>query len=497
MIPVLVINRATDIDRLESFTTSAADLKIEPIRIDAFDAHLRGFPFGLFTDLIGTHFWGEDTIKTGAIGCFLSHRRAWQHVIDMGVEAALICEDDVVLTEDLGRPTSVASTVADLDVLFANDRLGAWAEAAFPGQPVSPVADVVEMLARTGGPKEAGLKPSPGADCYLLTRRGAERLLALTEAQRIVCGVDWALVWNSLNIPNEDLSPAFPELEILHDTSISADQPLNAHVLAKPLSRLNPGPSALQHSIKRKISELTARAAHLAHTEFVATVHLGGAQLCFAGRSGPDPVMEMHRAGHLWDEAGIRLLLERFPSGGTFVDIGAHLGNHTVAIGKLGAARLVLAIEANPEIHKILHANIAMNGLTEEVEVAPEALALGASAGDAWLLLNRRRSSETMVKRDAPDESQKIRIRSVTGDEWLSGRPVDAIKIDTSGTEVDILRGLRKTIEAQKPTILIDHSEGSLERIQRLAGELDMRVSATRPSSRKRRDSSLLIPVSG
>ena len=101
-----------------------------------------------------------------------------------------------------------------------------------------------------------------------------------------------------------------------------------------------------------------------------------------------------------------------------------------------------------------------------------------------------------MVKPDAPEaQGQAVPIRIVTGDDWLGGRAVHAIKIDTAGSEVDVLRGLKRTIQMQRPPILIDHGSGALERIQRLAGEIGMKVAATVPSSRQRRDSSLLMPA--
>ena len=130
MVPVWFISRASDLQRQKTFADGAANLNISVEKIDAFDAHRSDFPFGLYADLIGPQFWGEDRIKPGAIGCFLSHRRAWQRLVDTGVDAALICEDDIELTEDLGRLISLASQIKGLDILFANDRLASWAAAS-------------------------------------------------------------------------------------------------------------------------------------------------------------------------------------------------------------------------------------------------------------------------------------------------------------------------------------------------------------------------------
>lgn len=42
-------------------------------------------------------------LNTGEIGCFLSHRAAWQRILDEDLEAALILEDDVQIEFDVFR----------------------------------------------------------------------------------------------------------------------------------------------------------------------------------------------------------------------------------------------------------------------------------------------------------------------------------------------------------------------------------------------------------
>jgi len=212
-------------------------------------------------------------------------------------------------------------------------------------------------------------------------------------------------------------------------------------------------------------------------------------------------VMHAHRSGVLWDEPGLRLLLRRFPEGGTFVDIGAHLGNHSVAIGRLGAAGRIIAAEVNDEVHRLLAANLAMNGLTGRTELAGAGTAIGAAEGEAWIVRNRRRSSETMVKASAPEAAPgeargKIaKVRVITGDTLIGDRPVAAIKIDTSGGEIEVLRGLAATLARQRPVVLIDHATAGLDRVQRVAGQMGLRVDATVASGRRNRSSSLLAAV--
>ena len=498
-IPVLVINRAVDSDRMTAFREAAAAQAVSFERLAAFDGHRPDFPFALHAELIGAHFWGDGHAKPGAIACFLSHRRAWQHLLDRGLGHALICEDDAVLGEDLSRLEQLLPALGAPDLVFANGRLSSWCAAVTQGSHL-PVSEVLAALAAQGGPHAQGLKTSPGADCYLLSARGAGRLLALTAEQRIVCGVDWAMLWNALAHVDDPVAAAFPELGILRGHLEPPDPPLSAEVLSAAVSAQQASlPSAIRHRITRPLSELTGRSSLLTHVESVSTITLGSARLCFAGRSGPDPVTDAHRRGEIWDEPGLRALLARFPEGGTFVDIGAHLGNHAVVMGRLGRAGHILTVEPNAEIHRLLSTNLSINGLSDCTTPVAAGLAAWHDEGDGWLVRNRKRPSESMVKAELAEEARKTAepVRLVPGDPLIAGREVHAIKIDTSGSEPEVIRGLSETLAAHRPLLLVDHAAQGAERIERLAAERSYTLAEQVPSSRRNRLTSLLVPRPG
>ena len=253
-LPVLVINRAADTDRLAAFRQSAGRSGIDPIRIDAVDAHAPDFSFHDYRDLLRDRFWDSDCIKPGAFGCFLSHRRAWQHVVNSGMTMALVCEDDAdfinppdLLQEFLGK-------VPDPDVIFANGRMASWCTAGATDG-VKPLLQVIADLAGLGGPRALGLKPSPGGDCYLVTLNGANALLDRTAAQGVVCGVDWAIVWNGVDSVDARTAGAFPELGILSRT-LRPHQPLKMFALSTPVADQRGGASVLRHSVTVPILDL-------------------------------------------------------------------------------------------------------------------------------------------------------------------------------------------------------------------------------------------------
>ena len=508
-VPVLVVNRAQDTERWEGFVKAAEAVGVAPERVSAFDAHRPDFPFAVHADQIGAHFWGEADVKPGAIGCFLSHRRAWQHLLESGADHALICEDDTRLVEDTARLEALIAARPEVDLIFANDRMAAWSDAcaAAPTEwcALSDVMAGLQSLSLGDWPKR--LSKAPGADCYLMSRTGAEKLLARTTAHKIVCGVDWALV--SAGLGREHLSITEPEggdadqgiaAEIAFCAShlVAPEPVVHAIVLAEPVARLDrTAPSVLKHAVTLPIADLTQTSSVLAHTEYVSTLRLGRAELAFAGRSGNDPVMAIHREGRLWESDAIAALLANFPEGGVFVDVGAHLGNHSVAVARLGAASRVVAVEPNKEITRLLEANLAMNGLTDRIEIIGPGQALGREEGSGWLVRNRRKSSESMVKSDL-SESQREEAEEVsmlTGDGLLSGQRVDAIKINTSGSEVEVLKGLGEVLSEQRPLLLVAHTSGQEDRLQRVLDEYGYRLKATFESDRKNRCSSLMVPA--
>lgn len=488
---VLVINRNSDTARLGHFRRAAKRQGVKPVRITAVDGLVEAPPFHAWAHLIGPHFWGEDQIKPGALGCYLSHVRCWQHVVERALDWALICEDDVELALPADEIEAIGAGMGELDILFANDRLAT-------GGAQDTVANALARL-------EAR---APGGDCYFITRRGAERMLERSAAHKITCGVDWAMVWGALTA--EDPVPDLPEIALLRDHAGAALGGLNARVAATPVAYQRPRTkSTIEHSITRPIAEISGGEARLAHADHAALIPFGPAHLGFVGRSGNDPVMTAHREGVLWEDAAIRALVQRFPEGGTFVDIGAHVGNHTIALGRLAGAK-VLALEPNPEIRAVLEINIGLNGLSHRVELIGHAL--GAQPGQGVLDVKRRRPAmskvtfgaeptepseadeDTLPAFDASSPSREIPVEVITGDDLLGDRPVDAIKIDVSGGEMEVLRGLKRVLRRRRPLLLIDQRDSDAERVAQFTERLEYRPVAEFPHDPPRRCVVLYLP---
>ena len=131
----------------------------------------------------------------------------------------------------------------------------------------------------------------------------------------------------------------------------------------------------------------------------------------------------------LGDRLELRLISRLLDRGGDFVDVGAHVGLHTVSAARhLRGRGRVLAFEPNLSARVRLEENVAHNGCSN---VVVEPVAVAEEEGFATL--------ETTTL-DA--EVERLALRPAV------------VKIDVEGSEVDVVRGARRLLR-RRPALLI------------------------------------------
>ena len=68
-------------------------------------------------------------------------------------------------------------------------------------------------------------------------------------------------------------------------------------------------------------------------------------------------------------------------------------------------------MEANDEVHRLLTANLAINGLSRRTELVAPGIAVGAKDGAGWLLRNRPRPSQSVVRANISEERREAAER--------------------------------------------------------------------------------------
>jgi FkbM family methyltransferase len=146
--------------------------------------------------------------------------------------------------------------------------------------------------------------------------------------------------------------------------------------------------------------------------------------------------------------------IERFfkiEPGDTVVDVGACYGDTTVPMAmKVGGKGKVIAIEPSPENAKYLRINVQKFNNTEVIEKA-----ISNKQGKTSFWLHNSPIGHSIER--IPGRDKEIIVDVDTLDHILGNTPVDFLKIDTQGLEVETIEGASETLRRVPKFILDTH----------------------------------------
>ncbi len=160
-----------------------------------------------------------------------------------------------------------------------------------------------------------------------------------------------------------------------------------------------------------------------------------------------DSVAELTRVWGLIGEKHVfAKLLRSVEPGDTIWDVGANVGTHSVFLGKkVGNSGKVIAFEPEDKTSVRLQENIDLNHLTN-ITVAREAL--GDSESMHTLSVDSRPGSGKHSLLEIPGyQTTTVQVRR--GDTLVAEHPdalPSVVKIDVEGFEVEVLKGMEKTL---------------------------------------------------
>ena len=155
---------------------------------------------------------------------------------------------------------------------------------------------------------------------------------------------------------------------------------------------------------------------------------------------------------------------------GAYVDVGAHLGTHTLWCAMLCRSTVVHAIEPVARYADVVERNVAANGL--EGRVVVHRVGVSDHAGLATNYLSREHQLGFVSDAEPVSETfQTVRL------DELVPRPVVLIKLDIEGMELAALRGAERLLEDRPVVFAEAHSEEELEAIDGLLNQRGYRVT--------------------
>jgi FkbM family methyltransferase len=173
---------------------------------------------------------------------------------------------------------------------------------------------------------------------------------------------------------------------------------------------------------------------------------------------GDDESVRYFWHGFKFEEA-VPLIARLAKDVSTFIDVGANIGLFSLVAAIANPTLSVFALEPVPTIRTRLDRYISLNRLTN---VSVHELALGEREGIVPIYVQHSQSLPTdssLLAEHRPDQNESIDIRVTTLDAFVAAnsiKKVDLLKIDTEGTERDVLEGGIATIESDRPTVLCE-----------------------------------------
>lgn len=176
--------------------------------------------------------------------------------------------------------------------------------------------------------------------------------------------------------------------------------------------------------------------------------------------AGDHITLTIERSGTYYEHELLHAI-STLPRGGTYVDAGAHYGNHSVFFGLECGADRIISIEPNPTTFAGLVRNVEDNGLADRATV------VNAALHEEW-----RRVDIDMPAWEPGPENAAIsntgmsRVEAAAGNGVVDAMPLDEvladvgevalIKIDVEGNALGVVQSGRATIERDRPVLILE-----------------------------------------
>ncbi len=178
--------------------------------------------------------------------------------------------------------------------------------------------------------------------------------------------------------------------------------------------------------------------------------------------------LRAHKTGQ-FQEAVILEWIAKLKLKGTYVDAGAHIGNHTLYFLNHCPSRFVVSIEAHPVIYKLMVGNIERNGEVVDKAWMPHQRAAWNRSGDRVEMAPIPRNNAGHCHVARPGERGEVDVVTVCIDDIVPHDDVTVLKLDVEDVEEQAIEGAMKVLELSRPLLIAErHSPKQLKDFEKL-----------------------------
>lgn len=166
------------------------------------------------------------------------------------------------------------------------------------------------------------------------------------------------------------------------------------------------------------------------------------------------------QSGQVYEPGLVEDVLDRCPPGSVIIDVGANIGNHTIAWASAGGCSVV-AYEPNPRLAELIRQSAALNHVQDRVRVMQTAVGESESVSRLVVSDPSNLGGGRLVDVQEPASSEREEDVSEGYEVQVApldppGGPIGVIKIDVEGFEVAVLRGAAGLIAEHHPLLYVE-----------------------------------------
>lgn len=139
--------------------------------------------------------------------------------------------------------------------------------------------------------------------------------------------------------------------------------------------------------------------------------------------------------------------------GGTFIDCGACIGNHSLFFARF-CAQQVIAIEPVARNLEHMRRNIELSDLAKRIDVVPAAVSFEPGMGSMLLAGNNHGNYHLA-------NGNEVEVTTIDAIAALAKHDIKLIKLDIEGGELNALQGAVKTLKRFRPGLFIELAQKS------------------------------------
>jgi FkbM family methyltransferase len=156
----------------------------------------------------------------------------------------------------------------------------------------------------------------------------------------------------------------------------------------------------------------------------------------------------------VYEQGTTEYIRQTLKAGNCFVDVGANIGYLSlVAAATVGPEGTVLAFEPVESTFNILEKNKALNSFQH---IQLHQFALGNSTESLTIYPEKENRGGASITNKRSEQGEEIDVKRL--DDLKIGSSIDMLKVDVEGFEWEVLKGAAKTIEKDRPILIVEYS---------------------------------------